>query len=106
MEEEDIEDVVQKIYAALFTSSLPSTTACEEVLEAMGPRISAEDNNLLLWPITKDEIFASLSQMQTCKVLGPDGMHTIFYNFFGILGRWCFELYVWYITRYFLSEKY
>ena len=84
---DDIEEIFSSYFTSIFTSTRPSDAAFNEVLRCVDPIITAEWNQMLLKPFTKDEIYAALQQMHPCKAPGPDGMHAIFYQrFWHIVG--------------------
>ncbi|XP_056695804.1 uncharacterized protein [Spinacia oleracea] len=86
-EEEEMEVIVQKFYSALFTSSSPTMSDCDAVLEACQPSISTSHNEDLLREYTKEDVRATLFSMHPCKAPGPDGMHAMFYQrFWHIVG--------------------
>lgn len=60
----------------------------EEVLLFVGSRVSDDMNRRLDFPISAEEVKATLSQMHPSKAPGPDGMHFSFFkNYGGFLGR-------------------
>lgn len=86
-EEDDIENIFEAYVSSIFESTSPSDSAMQQILQYVRPIVSAECNQKLLKPFTKDEIFATLQQMHPCKAPGPDGMHVIFYQrFWHIIG--------------------
>lgn len=52
----------------------------EPVLEAVKPKVTQEMNHQLTKPVSKEEIFEALQQMQEDKTPGPDGFNMGFYK--------------------------
>jgi hypothetical protein len=75
----DLCAVALNYFDYLFKSN---STVHEPVLSLIGPRISQEDNEKLLAPISKEELKAALFQMHPDKAPGPDGFNPAFYQHF------------------------
>jgi hypothetical protein len=64
----------------------------EPVLSLITPKITEEDNNRLLAPLSKAEIHEALLQMHPDKAPGPDGFNPAFYqHFWSVCGDDIFE---------------
>ncbi|KAL8155566.1 hypothetical protein AgCh_000814 [Apium graveolens] len=74
--------IIQDYYEELFTSSSPSNDAFNKVLEAVPNSITQEDNDFLLHPFSKEEIYRTICEMHPCKAPGPDDFHTVFNQIF------------------------
>jgi hypothetical protein len=59
-----------------------NTTTHEPVLSLIAPKITPEDNEKLLAPISKEEIKEALFEMHPDKAPGPDGFNPAFYQHF------------------------
>lgn len=78
----DIEDICTVYFSIIFSSTIPSEEHFDAVLQFVDPAASAECNESLLKPFTKEEIHDALLQKHPCKAPGPNGMHAIFYQRF------------------------
>jgi hypothetical protein len=58
----------------------------EPVLSLVTPKISQDDNNRLLAPISKVEIHEALLQMHPDKAPGPDGFNPFYQHFWNVCG--------------------
>jgi hypothetical protein len=77
-------EVAIKYFEELFK---PKGGVQEPVLSLIHPRASAEDNNSLEAPITKEELRSALFQMHPDKSPGPDGFNPAFFQQFWNLCR-------------------
>jgi hypothetical protein len=59
-----------------------NSTVQEPILELVTPKITQEENDRLLLPITKEELKEALFQMHPDKAPGPDGFNPAFYQHF------------------------
>jgi hypothetical protein len=59
-----------------------SSTKHDLVLSLIAPKITQEDNDRLVMPITKEELKEALFQMHPDKAPGPDGFNPAFYQHF------------------------
>jgi hypothetical protein len=59
-----------------------NTTMHEPVLSLINPKITQEDNEKLLAPISKEELKEALFYMHPDKAPGPDGFNPAFYQHF------------------------
>jgi hypothetical protein len=59
-----------------------NVTSHEPVLSLIAPKITQEDNNWLVAPITREELKEALFQMHLDKAPGPDGFNPAFYQHF------------------------
>jgi hypothetical protein len=75
----DLCAVALNYFDYLFKSN---STVHEPVLSLIGPKISQEDNEKLLAPISKEELKTALFQMHPDKAPGPDGFNPAFYQHF------------------------
>lgn len=67
---------------AIFTLTLSTIEQLNEVLSHVGHSITAEYNEILLKPYSKEEIHAALLRMHMCKAPWSDGMHVYFLSTF------------------------
>jgi hypothetical protein len=59
----------------------------DPVLSLISPRVTVEDNAMLVAPFTKEEVRLALFQMHPDKSPGPDGFNPAFYqNFWDLCG--------------------
>jgi hypothetical protein len=82
--QQNLVEVVKNYFHELFQ---PKGGTQEPVLALISPRVSDEDNSLLVAPITKEEIRTALFQMHPDKSPGPDGFNPAFFqNFWHLCG--------------------
>jgi hypothetical protein len=72
-------EIARNYFDHLFKAN---TTLHEPVLSLITPKITQEDNDMLLAPITKDELKEALFEMHPDKAPGPDGFNPAFYQHF------------------------
>jgi hypothetical protein len=75
----DLCAVAMNYFDHLFKSN---STVHEPVLSLIGPKITQDDNEKLLAPISKEELKEALFQMHPDKAPGPDGFNPTFYQHF------------------------
>jgi hypothetical protein len=69
-----------------------NTTSHDPILSIIAPKITQEDNDRLVAPITKEELKEALFQMHPDKAPGPDGFNPAFYqHFWDLCGSDIFE---------------
>lgn len=73
---EDITGIVTSYYTNLFTSSQPSNF--DDVSACIPTRVTADLNDSLCRPYTREEVDCALKQMHPHKALGLDGMNPFF----------------------------
>ncbi|KAK2402478.1 hypothetical protein QL285_051993 [Trifolium repens] len=69
-------DVAKSYFNQLFEAKENNQ---EPVLSLIQSRVSSENNERLLAPITKEELHTTLLQMHPDKSPGPDGFNSAFY---------------------------
>ncbi|KAK2423594.1 hypothetical protein QL285_034041 [Trifolium repens] len=72
-------DVALSYFNNLFKAN---STVHDPVLSLIAPKITQEDNDCLLMPITKEELREALFQMHPDKAPGPDDFNPAFYQHF------------------------
>ncbi|XP_019158174.1 PREDICTED: uncharacterized protein LOC109154890 [Ipomoea nil] len=78
VEGDNMRKVVLEYYAAIFTSS---NTECEDpMLDNFAPRVTSEQNTMLLRQFELEEVRSALFAMFPDKAPGPDGMNPGFYQ--------------------------
>jgi carbamoylphosphate synthase small subunit len=77
--QQNIAEVVKTYFNELFK---PNGGSHEPILSLISPRVSDEENSLLVAPITKEEVRAALFQMHPDKSPGPDGFNPAFFQKF------------------------
>ncbi|XP_021729741.1 uncharacterized protein LOC110696696 [Chenopodium quinoa] len=86
-DEEKIEQIIQRHFNSLFTSSHPDDSMIDEVLGSVSAQIFEDNNREVMRLFTKAEVLEALKQMHPYKAPRPDGMHAIFYQrFWHIVG--------------------
>jgi hypothetical protein len=70
-------DVALNYFDQLF---MANSSIHEPILGLVGPKITDEDNEKLVAPITKEEVREALFQMHPDKAPGPDGFNSAFYQ--------------------------
>ncbi|PNY16121.1 hypothetical protein L195_g012831, partial [Trifolium pratense] len=60
----------------------PNSASHDPILSLIAPKITHEDNERLVRPITKEELKEALFQMNPDKAPGPDGFNPAFYQHF------------------------
>ncbi|GAU35387.1 hypothetical protein TSUD_160380 [Trifolium subterraneum] len=87
--QQEICEVARNYLDQLFQAN---TSSHDPVLSLISPRVSQEENDRLVAPITKVELKNALFQMQPDKSPGPDGFNPAFYqHFWNICGDGIFE---------------
>lgn len=82
-----MENVVLQYFADMFSSTQPNDVLMGEALNAIEPRVSAEENHRLTLHFSAKEVTDALSSMSPLKSPGPDGFPTLFYKrFWNIIG--------------------
>ena len=79
-DEAEIAGIFVDYYTDLFSSSLPEDF--EEILHAVGPKVSREMNDDLARVFHEGEVRKALKQMYPLKAPGLDGMPLLFYQQF------------------------
>ncbi|MCI06308.1 endonuclease/exonuclease/phosphatase family protein, partial [Trifolium medium] len=75
----EICEVAQNYFDHLFKANIATH---DPVLSLVAPKVSEEDNERLVAPITKEEVKDALFQMHPDKAPGPDGFNPAFYQHF------------------------
>ncbi|MCH82559.1 RNA-directed DNA polymerase (Reverse transcriptase), partial [Trifolium medium] len=75
----EICEVARNYFDYLFKAN---ATIHEPVLSLVAPKVTEEDNERLVAPITKEEVKNALFQMHPDKAPGPDGFNPAFYQHF------------------------
>ncbi|XP_058758128.1 uncharacterized protein LOC131631355 [Vicia villosa] len=84
-DQETICGIAKDYFTKLFEESVSSY---EPVLKFIQPTISNDDNNMLLAPIRREELFEAVNNMHPDKSPGPDGLNPTFYqNFWHVCGE-------------------
>jgi hypothetical protein len=83
-----------------------SSTSHDPILSLITPKVTDEDNIILVQPITKEELKEALFQMHPDKSPGPDGFNPAFYqHFWDLCGNDVFEAAKeWLVRGYFPSS--
>ncbi|XP_030501175.2 uncharacterized protein LOC115716504 [Cannabis sativa] len=72
-----LSDLIGEYYASLFTAS---NSSCPKVIDCILPSISAQQNEDLMMPVTREEVKCAVFQMHPDKSPGPDGMTPAFFQ--------------------------
>ncbi|PNX63309.1 CNGC5-like protein, partial [Trifolium pratense] len=72
-------EVALYYFNQLFKSN---STVHDPILSLIAPKITQEDNERLVMPITREELKEALFQMHPDKAPGPDGFNPAFYQYF------------------------
>ncbi|MCI33946.1 CNGC5-like protein, partial [Trifolium medium] len=75
----EICEVAKNYFDQLFRAN---NTNHDPVLSLITPRVTQEDNDRLVAPITREELKHALFQMHPDKAPGPDGFNPAFYQHF------------------------
>jgi hypothetical protein len=85
----DLCETAKDYFDHLFQANV---TNHDPVLSLIAPKISQEDNDRLVAPITREELKEALFQMHPDKAPGPDGFNPAFYqHFWDLCGGDIFE---------------
>ncbi|KAL0796652.1 hypothetical protein Bca101_068029 [Brassica carinata] len=76
------EEKIQKIFINYFIDlySLNADRSTEEITKHLKPKVTEEMNKDLTRPVTEDELFQTLRQMDREKAPGPDGLNPGFFK--------------------------
>ncbi|KAG7583573.1 hypothetical protein ISN44_As08g030850 [Arabidopsis suecica] len=77
--EKEIQNTIHSYFTNLYSSS--GSDQLEEVLQHIQPRVTPNMNQQLTVPVTEEEIFKALSQMNVDKAPGPDGLNAGFFKY-------------------------
>jgi hypothetical protein len=75
-----MKEMVKEYFNNLFTSEVHDVD--QEVLRDVNCRVTADMNQLLLAPFSRDEVKKALFSIGDLKAPGPDGLHAIFFKRF------------------------
>ena len=85
---EDIKKVVLGYFEDLFSSSLPSNSHLDAVINAIDSSLDPTLVEHLSAPFTSDKVIGALKQMHPCKAPSPNGIPVLFFNsFWHIVGN-------------------
>lgn len=76
--QEDIAEVIRDYFQQIYTSEGPRDLST--VLAAIECKITAEMNDTLAKPYTREEVVKTIKQMHLAKAPGPDGMTPLFFQ--------------------------
>ncbi|KAL8126087.1 hypothetical protein AgCh_013389 [Apium graveolens] len=80
-----MENVITEYFSTLFKASV---TEWSEVVQGMNNKVTAEQNEFLLSPVTEIEVKRALFHMHPDKSPGPDGMTPGFYQkYWGVVSK-------------------
>lgn len=86
-EKDGMANIVVDYFADLFATTNPDIQTMDEVLNAIEPRVTADENVLLSIHFTSKEVTDALSDMSPLKSPGPDGYPGLFFQkFWHIIG--------------------
>ncbi|KAK6134533.1 hypothetical protein DH2020_031703 [Rehmannia glutinosa] len=68
----DIEKIIGKYFADIFSSSSPSTTDIEQAISRVRPKVTPAMKEFLRQPFTSEEVTRALKHMHPFKSPGPD----------------------------------
>ncbi|KAL5575135.1 hypothetical protein UlMin_016834 [Ulmus minor] len=87
-EEEGLVHIIESYFKSLFTSSSPSATNYNQVLDTIEPKITPQLNGQLERDFEAEDVRTAVFQMAPTKSPGADGMSAIFYQkFWPIVGE-------------------
>ncbi|GAU32101.1 hypothetical protein TSUD_358070 [Trifolium subterraneum] len=96
-------EVAHNYFEQLFKSKVG---AYEPVLSLISPRVTLEDNERLVAPITREELRNALFQMHPDKSPGPDGFNPAFFqHFWGMCGEDIFQEVTGWLDRGFFPSS-
>ncbi|KAL0006597.1 hypothetical protein SO802_008099 [Lithocarpus litseifolius] len=75
-----VEEVVVDYYKDLFTTSQPIEFS--KMIQTVQPKVTTSMNQLLTRDFSAAEVKVALEQMHPLRVLGPDGMPPLFFQYF------------------------
>ncbi|KAL5555480.1 hypothetical protein UlMin_037716 [Ulmus minor] len=81
-EEEGLAHIIESYFKSLFTSSSPSATNYNQVLDTIEPKITPQLNGQLERDFEAEDVRTAVFQMAPTKSPGADGMSAIFYQKF------------------------
>lgn len=73
--------VAKEYFDDLFTEAIGSIYM-QHILDMVAPRITQQENDMLLAPFTMEEFRKALFQMHSDKAPRPDGLNSAFYKHF------------------------
>uniref|UniRef100_A0A2N9HFG8 Endonuclease/exonuclease/phosphatase domain-containing protein n=1 Tax=Fagus sylvatica TaxID=28930 RepID=A0A2N9HFG8_FAGSY len=76
--ESGLEQVITNYFGNMFTSSNPSSI--DLVVNSVDQVVTPEMNDILLQPVTEDEVKIAVFQIPPSKAPGPDGMIALFFQ--------------------------
>ncbi|KAG7586565.1 Ribonuclease H domain [Arabidopsis thaliana x Arabidopsis arenosa] len=77
--DKEIQNIIHSYFTNLYSSS--GSDQLDMVLQHIQPRVTAQMNQQLTAPVTEEEIFKALAQMNVDKAPGPDGFNAGFFKY-------------------------
>lgn len=75
----DIKDIIHRYFTNLFTTSSPTKSDIDPILQTISQTVNPSMNQYPLSPFTSIEVTTTLHQSHPSKAPGPDGSHAFFH---------------------------